>query len=120
MLLPYNMESHSTTTDLLDRTIDSLANGEGAAPSEINIDLLQQWIGILNQGENTRDMANKLSQLKEAATQSSPDSATIHGLLNEIADAVQEFSGEVGPEGEIPYQLQGLATALRTASDGLQ
>ncbi|RAJ94044.1 hypothetical protein LX87_03928 [Larkinella arboricola] len=114
------MESHSTATDLLDKTIDSLAHGPGVSVSETNTDLLQQWIGILNESENTRDLAGKLSQLQEAVTQSSPDPATINGLMTEIADAVQEFSGEIGPEGELPSQLQGLATALRTASEELQ
>ncbi|MFD1140716.1 hypothetical protein ACFQ4C_06340 [Larkinella insperata] len=114
------MESHSTATDLLDKTIDSLTQGPVDSANDTNSNLLDQWIGILNEGENTRDMAGKLSQLKEAAAQSSPDSATIHGLMNEIADDLQQFSSEVGPEGEIPYQLQGLATALRSASEGLQ
>lgn len=114
------MESHATATDLLDKTIDSLSNDAGGLSNETNTDLLQQWIGILSEAENTRDLAQKLSQLKDAASQSSPDSATISGLLNDIAEAVQEFSVEVGPEGELPSQLQGLAAALRTAGESSQ
>ena len=104
------MENHSDTTQLLDKTIEGL----NASPfTEANTKLLGQWIEVLNQSENTRELAAKLSELKAVLETESPDEATIQAKLNDIADTTEFFGAEIGPEGELSQQLMGLAAALR-------
>ncbi|GAB3918885.1 hypothetical protein [Larkinella terrae] len=107
------MATIANTTNLLDDTIEILSNDQNKVPGDDSVNLIQQWIGILNQAENTRPLGNKLTELSETLSKESPDTATIQRLLNEIADATEEFSSEVGPEGEMPTQLEGLSAALR-------
>ncbi|MFC5412954.1 hypothetical protein ACFPMF_26760 [Larkinella bovis] len=107
------MATLAKTTDLLDETIETLGKEQLAQDNEDGLSLLQKWMEMLKQSENTQALAEKLTRLYEATTQESPDGDTIRNLLNEIADATEEFSGEVGPEGEIPAQLEGLTAALR-------
>jgi chaperonin cofactor prefoldin len=107
------LDSLPETNELLDNTIDTLTNGVDLQSGKTDTNLLQQWIGILNQTENTQALGSQLSELSDVLMQESPDTAQIQRLLNEIADATEEFSTEVGPEGELPAQLEGLAAALR-------
>ncbi|GAB3319681.1 hypothetical protein GCM10027299_12430 [Larkinella ripae] len=107
------METFENATDLLDTTIETLGQEENPQADSESSNLLSQWIEVLKQSENTRPLSNKLAQLSSALTTDSPNMTTIEGLLNDIADATQEFAVEVGPEGELPSQLEGLAAALR-------
>lgn len=107
------LDSLPETSELLENTIDTLTNGIDLEAGKADTSLLQKWIDILNQNENTQPLGSKLSELNEALTTKSPDKATTQRLLNDIADATTEFATEVGPEGELPPQLEGLAAALR-------
>lgn len=107
------MATIANTTNLLDDTIEILSNDHAKVPGDQSVNLLQKWIDVLNQAENTQPLGSKLSELSEVLTKESPDTATVQRLLNEIADATDEFSTQVGPEGELPAQLEGVASALR-------
>ncbi|KAA9346484.1 hypothetical protein [Larkinella humicola] len=98
---------------MLDTTIDTLTNGVAVDGGQADTNLLQKWIDILKQNENTQPLGEKLSELSDALTTQSPDQATTQRLLNEIADDTTEFATQVGPEGELPPQLEALAAALR-------
>ncbi|GAB3261079.1 hypothetical protein GCM10027347_25880 [Larkinella harenae] len=106
-------------TDLLDTTIETLSHEQPNPPHEKGVSLLQQWIEVLSQSENTQPLGQKLAELNDTLAQDSPDTARVQNLLNEIADTTQEFAVEVGPEGELPSQLEGVAAALRTISNQL-
>ncbi|MGA0559552.1 hypothetical protein ACO2Q8_23030 [Larkinella sp. VNQ87] len=107
------MATLANTTNLLDETIEVLGTNHTIPPGETIVNLLNQWIGILEQSENTHPLGRKLSELNDALTAEKPETATVQRILNELADATEEFSAEVGPEGEIPTQLEGLSAALR-------
>ncbi|RRB01032.1 hypothetical protein [Larkinella rosea] len=107
------LENLPETNELLDNTLDTLTNGVDLESEAPDTNLLQKWIDVLNQTENTQPLGRKLSELNNVLTTESPDTTTIQRLLNEIADATEEFGAKVGPEGELPAQLEGLAAALR-------
>ncbi len=107
------LDSLPETSELLDTTIDTLTNGIDVEAGQADTSLLQKWIDILKQTENTQPLGEKLSELSDALTTKSPDKPTLQRLLNDIADATTEFATEVGPEGELPSQLEGVAAALR-------
>ena len=107
------LDSLPETSELLENTIDTLTNGIDVEAGKADTNLLQKWVDILKQNENTKPLGEKLSELSDALTTQSPDKPTLQRLLNEIADATTEFATEVGPEGELPPQLEGLAAALR-------
>lgn len=113
------MATLEKAVDLLDTTLETLGNDQTEKPGEESSNLLQQWIGILKQSENTQPLSQKLSALNDALTQESPDTGTVQQLLNDIADAAQDFAIEAGPEGEVPSQLEGIAAALRTIANQL-
>ena len=107
------LDSLPETSELLDTTIDTLTNGIDVEAGQADTSLLQKWIDILKQTENTQPLGEKLSELSDALTTKSPDKPTLQRLLNDIADTTTEFATEVGPEGELPSQLEGVAAALR-------
>ncbi len=107
------LDNLPNTSELLDNTIDTLTNGIDLETGKADTSLLQKWIDILKQTENTQPLSEKLSELSDALTTKAPDQATTQRLLNEIADATTEYATEVGPEGELPSQLEGVAAALR-------
>ncbi|GAB3907421.1 hypothetical protein GCM10028803_41130 [Larkinella knui] len=113
------MATLANTTNLLDDTIEILSSESTPQPGDDSSNLLQKWIDVLNQSENTQPLSRKLRELSDAIQKDSVETATIQRILNEIADATDEFSAQVGPEGELPSQLQGLAAALRNTGDHL-
>ncbi|WP_234735220.1 hypothetical protein [Tellurirhabdus bombi] len=107
------MATLSDTSDLLDTTIDALSSDDPSELANNGTPLLDQWITVLQESENTHELAGKLQELKQAVSQPSPQSEGVQALLNDIADQLTEFSAETGSEGEMPSQLQSLAAALR-------
>ena len=115
------MATHADTTALLDNTINSLSDGLYSPAVKESANLIQQWVEVLteSESENLHDMASQLKQLDDAVASPTPDAKTIQGLMKDIAETLQIFSADTGSEGELPVQLQSLATALRNASDQL-
>jgi len=113
------MATHADTTELLDTTITSLSDGLYSPAVKESANLIQQWVEVLSESENTHDMADKLKRLDEAVGSQTPDVNTIQSLLKDLAEELQIFSADTGSEGEMPLQLQSLATALRHAGDQL-
>ena len=96
---------------LLDETTQQLSQSTTLTP-QAGISLIDQWIIPLGEAENTKDFASQLQELKTLLTDNPEDSA-VQTLLARLADGLTEFSSQVGPEGELPSLMTGLASALR-------
>ncbi|WP_128545803.1 hypothetical protein [Larkinella soli] len=112
------MATHSQTMELLDRTLDALSQDPASRAVNDGKSLIAPWIGILNEAENTRPMAEKLSELQKAV-ENSAGSDTIQPILKDLGTAVLEFGAEIGPEGELTILMRNLGQALTTLGDQL-
>lgn len=113
------MTTPANSANLLDDTIEILSNEPTALPGDDSSNLLEKWINVLDQSENTQPLSHKLLELRDALKKDGPETDTIQRILNEIADATTEFATEVGPEGALPSQLEGVAAALRNLATQL-
>lgn len=104
---------------MLEDTVATLSNGVITVSANNGVQLLDKWTGILNEGENTRDMGNLLGQLRQALNEPDAHSENIKHLLEQLAEQVSVFSADTGSEGEMPSQLESLATALRNTANQL-
>jgi hypothetical protein len=113
------MTTLANSANLLDNTIEILSNEPATVPSDETSNLLEKWIKVLDQSENTQPLSHKLLELRDALKGADPQTDTIQLIMNDIADDTTEFATEVGPEGALPSQLEGIAAALRTLATQL-
>ena len=107
------MMSIADTTALLDDTIVKLGLGSIELGSEASIQLIDQWTGPLQEGENTKPLADKMEEVKRLLQTGKTDEENMRNTLGELADMISELGPQMGSEGEMPSLLEGLATAIR-------
>ncbi|GAA4450107.1 hypothetical protein GCM10023189_10240 [Nibrella saemangeumensis] len=113
------MLSHEKSTDLLDATMAALEGDPSSAAPQESRGLLDQWINALREGENTKEVADTLEQLKGQLTTDQPNPDELYQTLKNLVDKTKFLSTEVGPEGDLFTRLEGLVTALQQFSDKL-
>lgn len=101
----------SDANALLDETTQQLSQSPVLTP-QAGISLIDQWITPLGEGENTKDFASQLRELKTLLT-GNPEDSAVQTLLAQLADGLTEFSSQVDPEGEMSSLMTALASALR-------
>lgn len=112
------MLSLADTTDLLDQTTTQLMGESDALTPQAGMALIDAWLAPLQGGENTRPLADQLVTLKSLLAANPVDESAVRGVVGPLAEQLTLFSTQMGGEGEVPALLEGLATALRQASDG--
>lgn len=101
------------TSALLDKTTEQLSGDITQLTPRAGIQLVEQWIGTLQEGENTKPMADKLTEIRDLLETGKTEGKPLTNALGELADMLSELSPQMGSEGEMPSLLDGLATALR-------
>lgn len=107
------MMTIADTTALLDETTGKLSLEDVMLNPEAGIGLIDQWIGPLQAGENTKPIADKLEQVKQWLQTGKTDDETMRNTLSELANMISELGSQMGSEGEMPSLMDGLASAIR-------
>ena len=107
------MMTIADTTALLDETTGKLSSEDAVLNPEAGVGLIDQWIGPLQAGENTKPIADKLDQVKKRLQTGETDDEAMRSTLSELADMISELGSQMGSEGEMPSLMDGLASAIR-------
>lgn len=107
------MLSLSDATALVQDTTDQLINTDTHLTPQAGSALIGQWLEPLSAAENTKPIADKLSQLKTSLGAPAVDEAAVQTLMGELAELISTMGAGMGSEGEMPSLLDGLASALR-------
>lgn len=113
------MLSHEQSTDRLDATMAVLEGEPASLAPQDGLGLIDHWLNSLREGENTREVANALEQLKNQLGSDQPNPEQLHQTIKTLAEKTKFLSTEVGPEGDLFIRLEGLVTALQQFSDKL-
>lgn len=111
------MMTIADTTALLEDTTDKLSSKSATLGTGAGVTLINQWIGPLQEGENTKPVANKLEQVKTLLQSGQTEGEELQNRLGELADMISELGPQMGSEGEMPSLMDGLATAIRTVGE---
>jgi hypothetical protein len=111
--------THATATDLLDKTMATLAGGLSATDTQSGAEALNQWIAMLQAGENTSGLTDAMGTLKTQLSGKQPDPSVLRDLLTQLADQTREFSSTLGAEGDLAPRLEALSSTLRAAAGQL-
>lgn len=101
------------TTALLEETTSKLSSASVKLGAEAGVELIDQWVGPLQQGENTKPIADKMGQVKILIQSGEAGSEKMRNTLGELADMISELGPQMGSEGEMPSLMDGLATSIR-------
>ncbi len=110
------MLSLAETTDLLDQTTTRLMDEPDSITPQAGIALIDAWLSPLQEGENTRPLAEQLATLKVLLMANPIDKKAVRVAVGPLAEQLSLLSPQMGGEGEMPALLEGLSTALRQAS----
>lgn len=111
------MKSLADITELIQTTTKVLMNGsEEQVAAKAGIELIDQWVVLLSESENTLPIASQLTTLKELITVNHADSAAIVDQMGKVAAKVLILTSETGSEGPVPSLLAALAAALRMSA----
>ena len=107
------------TTALLEETTTRINPQAPPAPltATAGVALIDQWLEPLQTAGNLQPLVQTLSELKGQLQVATPEKDAIQTLMSSLAQQTSEFGMTVGSEGEFPALLEGLAAALRQASD---
>lgn len=111
------MLSLADTTNLLDQTTTQLMAESDSLTPQAGIALIESWLAPLQEGENTRPLADQLVTLKTLLAAKPVDESAVRRVVGPLAEQLTLFSTQMGGEGEMPALLEGLSTALRQAAD---
>lgn len=109
------MLSLADTTSLLDETTSQVMSETGTLTPQSGIALIDEWLQPLQEAENTKPMAEHLSQLKTLLQATSPDGEAVRAKLGVLAEQLSILGTDMGGEGEMPSLMDALAAALRQA-----
>lgn len=110
------MKSLADTTELLETTTSMLMSDDDSVTPQAGVELIDQWIGILSESENTSQIADQLAKLRALLMAKPTDSDQIASQMETIAANVLLIAPETGAEGEMPSLLAALSAALRIGS----
>ena len=114
------MLSLTDTTQLLDRTTSQLIAETEPLTPQAGLALIDSWIDSLQQGENTRPLAQQLTHLKALLEARPVDGPAVQAALGPLVEHLSLLATDMGGEGEMPSLLEVLATALRQAAGRLR
>ncbi|MCE6989802.1 hypothetical protein [Dyadobacter sp. CY323] len=114
------MKSLADTTALMDKTTAQLMDQENPITPRMGIDLIDQWIAPLSEGENTRPIAEELQKLKELLQADPLEAGSVVGQMGLVATKVLSIAPDMGAEGEMPSLLNALSAALRLSPESLE
>lgn len=104
------------TTLLLDQTTSQLSGESGFLTPQTGVALIDAWLPPLQQGENTRPLADQLTALKALLLAQPVDEIAVQTAPSPLAEQLALLGTEMGGEGEMPSLLEGLASVLRQAA----
>lgn len=104
------------TNLLLDQTTSQLSGKSGSLTPQTGVALIDAWLPPLQQGENTRPLAEQLTALKALLLAQPVDEIAVQTALSPLAEQLALLATEMGGEGEMPSLLEGLARVLRQAA----
>ena len=110
------MLSLADTTTLLDQTTTQLLGESEPISPQAGLALIDSWLDPLQQGENTRPLAQQLITLKALLKAQPVDESAVQAAMSPLAEQLSLLATDMGGEGEMPSLLEGLATALRQAA----
>ncbi len=105
------------TTDFLDQTTKILTGESGELTPQAGVAQLDQWIGPLQDAQNTQPLAAGLSELKTLLQTTPVDETAVRSQMGILAEQLSLMSADMGSEGEMPALMEGLAASLRKAGD---
>ena len=107
------MMTIADTTALLEETTSKLSSESAPVSPETGVELIDSWIGPLQEGENTKPIADKMEQVRTLLQAGETDGEEMRNTLGELANMISELGPQMGSEGEMPSLMDGLATAIR-------
>lgn len=108
------MLNHEKSTDLLDSTMSILEADITTETPQSGTGVIDQWLQQLRQGDNTSEIADTLERVKTQLKSDQINADELSELLTTLATQTTEFGAQMGPEGDIAYRIDGLASSLRS------
>ncbi|GAB2518852.1 hypothetical protein [Spirosoma aerophilum] len=113
------MFTHEEASTLLDSTMNVLEGDLATTTPQSGTGILDQWLAEISKADNTKDITSTLEQLKTQLKSDQINTAELVSVLETLATQTTEFSTMMGPEGDLAYRLEGLASALKSLAGQL-
>lgn len=110
------MFTHEDSSTLLDSTMAVLEGDLTSTTPQNGTGVIDQWLVELHKAENTKDITSTLEQLKTQLTSAQINTDELVKLMETLATQTTEFSTMMGPEGDLAYRLDGLASLLKSVA----
>lgn len=112
------MKTLQDTTDLLGQTTDQLRGNTAQLTPEAGIALIDQWLEPLQTVQDTKPVAEMLTQLKTLLQTQPVNNEAVHMRLGQLAELTAALAATVG--GDTGPAVNALADALRQAGDAVK
>lgn len=113
------MTSPEQPTELLDATMNVLAENETDLTPQRGTGVIDQWLVQLRQTDNATGIENSLERVKTQLKSGQIDAGELSHLFSTLAAQITEFSAPMKSESDVATRLRELSSALRTLAGQL-